>query len=339
MLAMERHDDVDRVLTGVMHSARRGGWEGVAGFTGALLSEVAFRRGRFAHALLLAEPNVSLHQRLDHLGPAVGSAAASRACAAMGRFEEAEEYACDVVAAARRNGMIGVEMWAHAGRGLALLAGGELDRAIDELTCVARQSSGRPEPSCMWFEADLADALLRAGRTAQAMALAESLLARCAISGTLYGTAVAWRIRGSASSNEVELHRSAELCARLGSPVERARSLLALGEYCDDADAAREAAEVFDRANAGPWAERAWKLCEGLAGGRRPSVMSQLTPAELRVAVCVGRGMTNREVAAELIVSPKTVGSHLESIYRKLSIGNRTELALLVADAAVQADG
>jgi DNA-binding NarL/FixJ family response regulator len=53
------------------------------------------------------------------------------------------------------------------------------------------------------------------------------------------------------------------------------------------------------------------------------------------VAELVGRGHTNREVAAALYLSGKTVESHLRSVYRKLGIRSRTELARRLAEEAV----
>jgi DNA-binding NarL/FixJ family response regulator len=52
----------------------------------------------------------------------------------------------------------------------------------------------------------------------------------------------------------------------------------------------------------------------------------QLTPQELRVALAVRRGLTNREAAAELFLSVKKIESHLSSIYRKIGINSRTQL-------------
>ncbi|HEX6208461.1 MAG TPA: helix-turn-helix transcriptional regulator, partial [Actinomycetota bacterium] len=52
-----------------------------------------------------------------------------------------------------------------------------------------------------------------------------------------------------------------------------------------------------------------------------------LTPSEQRVADLVASGMTNKEVAAALFISPKTVDSNLSRIYRKLGVRSRTELA------------
>jgi DNA-binding NarL/FixJ family response regulator len=53
-----------------------------------------------------------------------------------------------------------------------------------------------------------------------------------------------------------------------------------------------------------------------------------LTAHERRVAALVARGLTNAEIGLELTLSPKTVEAHLSSIYRKLELRSRTELAL-----------
>jgi DNA-binding CsgD family transcriptional regulator len=61
----------------------------------------------------------------------------------------------------------------------------------------------------------------------------------------------------------------------------------------------------------------------------------RLTDRELGVALAVGRGASNREVAAELFLSPKTVEFHLGHIYRKLGIRSRSQLSALVASGAL----
>lgn len=63
--------------------------------------------------------------------------------------------------------------------------------------------------------------------------------------------------------------------------------------------------------------------------GRGP--IEALTSQEARVAQLVGRGLTNREVAAALFLSPKTVERHLSSVYRKRGVRSRTELARAMA--------
>ncbi len=59
----------------------------------------------------------------------------------------------------------------------------------------------------------------------------------------------------------------------------------------------------------------------------RRDLVEELTPQELRVAMLVVEGATNREAAAALFMSPKTVEVHLTRIYRKLGVRSRTQLA------------
>jgi DNA-binding NarL/FixJ family response regulator len=68
----------------------------------------------------------------------------------------------------------------------------------------------------------------------------------------------------------------------------------------------------------------------------RPRRHRALTNAELHVAALVAQGHTNREVAAQLFTTVKTVEAHLTRIYRKLGIRSRTQLARAVADGSLQ---
>jgi DNA-binding NarL/FixJ family response regulator len=61
-----------------------------------------------------------------------------------------------------------------------------------------------------------------------------------------------------------------------------------------------------------------------------------LSPHELRVALLIAEGTTNREAAAQLFLTPKTIEFHLGHIYRKLHVRSRTELAgLLLRDPSL----
>jgi DNA-binding NarL/FixJ family response regulator len=82
-----------------------------------------------------------------------------------------------------------------------------------------------------------------------------------------------------------------------------------------------------------PWTRLAGaELRAAGAGGREPEPdREELTAHEARIARAVASGATNKEVAAELFLSPKTIEFHLSSIYRKLGIRSRTELAGIVA--------
>jgi DNA-binding NarL/FixJ family response regulator len=80
------------------------------------------------------------------------------------------------------------------------------------------------------------------------------------------------------------------------------------------------------------WARRAEEELRATgrtARPRRPLPEEPLTPQETRIAVPAGRGASNREIAAELFLSPKTVEHHLSSVYRKRGLRSRVQLARL----------
>jgi DNA-binding NarL/FixJ family response regulator len=66
----------------------------------------------------------------------------------------------------------------------------------------------------------------------------------------------------------------------------------------------------------------------GHAARRRRERPAGLTQREVEVLRLVARGLSNKQVAAELVVSPKTIGTHVEHIYAKLGVSNRAEVAL-----------
>jgi DNA-binding NarL/FixJ family response regulator len=101
----------------------------------------------------------------------------------------------------------------------------------------------------------------------------------------------------------------------------------------------RSALTVFDALGAAAWAERARRELRALGAVPAPALsggLGVLTPQELQVSRLVAMGASNREIAAQLFLSPRTVEYHLYKVYPKLGVGSRTELALLVltADAA-----
>jgi DNA-binding CsgD family transcriptional regulator len=114
-------------------------------------------------------------------------------------------------------------------------------------------------------------------------------------------------------------------------PFELARTLLVKGrlhrrakQKRPAADALQQALEIFKRLGAPTWAERAGRELGRV--GLRPASPWELTETERRVAELAAIGRTNREVARELFMSPKTVEANLARVYRKLAIRSRAEL-------------
>src|SRR5439155_3615626 len=94
----------------------------------------------------------------------------------------------------------------------------------------------------------------------------------------------------------------------------------------------RAALVTFEGLGAVPWAEQAATQLratgENVRRRSNPDT-SHLTPQELHVALVVARGATNKEAAAQLFLSPKTIEKHLGSTYTKLGLRSRAELARL----------
>lgn len=119
---------------------------------------------------------------------------------------------------------------------------------------------------------------------------------------------------------------------------------MALGEYLrrnrrrtDARRPLREALDTFEALGAGYWAERAaQELRASGETARRGAdlVASELTAQERQVAALVRQGLSNKDVAGRLFISPRTVDFHLRNVYSKLGITSRTELAALAADPA-----
>ena len=91
---------------------------------------------------------------------------------------------------------------------------------------------------------------------------------------------------------------------------------------------------LFEKIGAALWAERARGELRRISG--RAPTTGALTPAEERVAALVVQGKTNREVAAALFLSDRTVEGHLSRIFGKLGIRHRTELARALATRQTQ---
>jgi DNA-binding CsgD family transcriptional regulator len=144
-------------------------------------------------------------------------------------------------------------------------------------------------------------------------------------------------------SDGAEAHALYELAlthhASSARRIDRARTQLAFGEFLrrsrhrvDARPHLRAALLTFDDVGAAPWAERArheLRASGETARKRAPSTATVLTAQELQVVRLVRQGLSNRDAAAQLFLSPRTVDFHLRSVFAKLGVSSRAELAAL----------
>jgi DNA-binding CsgD family transcriptional regulator len=193
------------------------------------------------------------------------------------------------------------------------------------------------------FAPDQIEAAVRFGSASSAAEPLARFTAWAEASGQPWARAVVHRCRALVQDDDPEAHYREALRqhAVSGRPFEHGRTELLYGEWLRrgrrgmDARAhLRTALALFDRTGAAPWAERARAELRAAgepaaAGAPAPDRLSLLTPQELQVVRLAASGATNRDIAAQLFISPRTVSHHLYRAFPKLGVTNRTALARL----------
>jgi DNA-binding NarL/FixJ family response regulator len=108
-------------------------------------------------------------------------------------------------------------------------------------------------------------------------------------------------------------------------------------EAADLEDSVDKHARLFDQVGTAQWAKNARGARDRLE--LRPGPSGRLTPTEQHVAELAASGLSNKEIAAQRFVIPKTVEAHLSRVYRKLGIRSRTALAHVLAERQRRSDG
>jgi DNA-binding CsgD family transcriptional regulator len=211
------------------------------------------------------------------------------------------------------------------------------------------ESFGMREPAVFRVHGDLIEALISTGGLDRAEAVLGDF-ERVTPPPIPWSRAVGARCRALLLAAHGELdasERSLEYALReheqLPMPFERGRTLLVLGLLQRRKNERRRAHEslaqalaIFEELGAPLWAARTRRELRPLGG--RPTSGEALTAGERRVAELAASGLTNRQVAAALSISPKTVESNLARAYRKLAIRSRAELGAHIAVTALEGD-
>jgi DNA-binding CsgD family transcriptional regulator len=234
------------------------------------------------------------------------------------------------------------------------LGRGQLDAAISRLESLGTAPIGLGHPLIVLASTpDLVEAYARAGRVDQAQAAFAGFACFTEAGAPAWALALAGRCRALLSDGPEAVaayDEAIRLHTDTNRAYDRARTELLLGEHLrrhrqrvESRDHLRTALSMFEALGANSWADRArseLRASGETARRREASTLAQLTPQQLQVARFVAEGMSNKEVAAQMFLSPRTVDAHLRNVFTKLGVASRARLAqqltLLTDDGHLQ---
>ena len=342
------HGDVAAARTSLAMTAPaalRAGSVRIAAWSFSWLAYAEFALGAWDEAAADAERAVSLldESGMEWLRP-LARYAAVLVPAARGEWSVTEEH---LRAGTAQTGDYELMVVAAAmGRAEVATARGEHEavlRALEPLLAIEPRA-GVDEPG-FWPWPDLyAEALISAGRLDEAEEVLTEHERLAAARGRATVSARLARARGRLEAARGQLpnaerafEQALSFLEKQPTPFQRAQVELAYGQVLRRGGQRRAAAshlqaarERFAALRAAPFLERCERELRGC--GLAPAKRSEFDPGKLTaqeqaVARLVAVGMSNRQVAAELFVSVKTVQFHLTHIYAKLGVGSRAELA------------
>jgi DNA-binding NarL/FixJ family response regulator len=233
--------------------------------------------------------------------------------------------------------------WAEAALVMLDLGYGRIADALARLEAAA-DSPARHHPNITRMAPDQVEAAIRLGRPDRAADAVARFSRWAPLVGQAWAAALQARCQAlTASDDDAEEHyqRALRLHEQGTRPLDQARTQLVYGEWLRRGKRRRDARvqlhaalRTFQSLGAQPWAGRAHT--ELTAAGATapqpvvPDLLTALTPQELQIARLAARGLPNRDIAAQLFLSQRTVAYHLYKAYPKLGIASRAELAALV---------
>jgi len=209
---------------------------------------------------------------------------------------------------------------------------------------LAAAEQAAEDPNELWFSpwtmVELIEAAKRSDESDRAASALEVLRETTAASGTPWAQGVEARSRALLAEGEAAEALYREAIEHLGPTrlrVDLARTRLLYGEWLrrerrriDARTELRTAHEQFSEFGMEGFAERARVELEATgerARKRTVDTRGDLTPQEAQISRLAAQGHTNREIAAQLFISPNTVEYHLRKVFRKLGVKSRTQLA------------
>jgi DNA-binding CsgD family transcriptional regulator len=337
-----RLDDAHEALEAIRVRCMEKGEEGEQIFIAQHEVLNSIMRGDFVSANLVAEQAMEQARQLGGDLPLfLAHGMRAQLAAYSGNEAEAREAIDEALEIGRRTGSFRLSERVLAALAFLEVSLGNYDAAIEAvqpmLTKFDPESTPTELPNAAYLP-DAIEALVASDRLTEAEPLIEALERNGRRVDRAWMLAVGARGRAMllAAHGDLDGARASAEAAmaaheRVPMPFERARTLLLVGQLerrqrrKEAASATlREACSEFETLNAPLWADRCGVELRRANVGQRRS--DQLTPSEQRVAELAASGMRNRDVAAALFISPKTVEANLARVYRKLGIKSRAEL-------------
>jgi DNA-binding CsgD family transcriptional regulator len=305
------------------------------------------RRGQWSTAMPLAEEGCRLAEESGQ--PewlAAGFAGRAMVAALRGEIAEAASAAERAERIAVPSQMSNVAAVTLLARATAAAAEGDSSVAWDYLSRLHREADPGSSPfQALWALSHLAYAAVHCDRVDRTRTLVERLTAQLPpepIPPTLRMNVI-YADALLAPDELIEQRMRGALDLDVGRwPFERSRMQLLLGSRLRRGKQIREARELlraaregFDSLGAAPWAERARDELRAAGVPSHPAtaaVWSSLSAQELQVARMAAEGLSNRQIAERLYLSPRTVASHLYRIFPKLGVTSRAQLAAISLD-------
>ncbi|MFJ5559929.1 AAA family ATPase [Streptomyces sp. NPDC093250] len=336
-------------ITALLREARRRGMVESEVHFSRLLADTELRFGHCGRALDLAGESLRL-ARDSGIGESASAMLASLAEASGGDVERAVALARESADHAEVDGDQLYLSLALAALGYAQLVAGDAQAAVRSLRRVRdlEHGMGINDPARGRWQGDLAEALVRIGEPGEAQELINVTrvhalrLNRASVLAVLdRAEALVRAARGEHQVALAQLTSAQERLRRLGFGLEEARAAFALARLRSrggqGASGYEEAGRLFRRCRALPWLRQ---VEQAVAAGPAeadpvpaapPAVLDGLASMERQVAALVMEGATNREIAARLFISVKTVEATLTRVYRKLGIRSRVDIVRLAA--------
>ncbi|MEH0936490.1 helix-turn-helix transcriptional regulator [Micromonospora psammae] len=348
-LACGTEDIVHRAYVTQEQRLRSGGAVGQLAVVLSQMSTLEVAAGRWTTAVSnAAEGGWLAEQSGQPATTAVSDNALAWVAAMQGRERDCRERADRTLRFASEHGINVIAAGARWHLALLELGMGRPDAAMDVLLPVVAPGGPSSHPSFAALAmADLTEAAVRCGRLTEIRGSLEEAAQGGLESDIAWARSAGHRMLGLLATAERQTPAADETAAghftaaidaatAAGRPFDLAHTRLLHGELLrrrkqrgQALPELRAAYETFDRLGATPWRERARREIQAAGdqvASSTPDILEDLTPQELQISRLAASGLTNKQIADRLFISPRTVGYHLYHVFPKLGVTSRSQL-------------